>query len=267
MERFYKPIIAIATFYLVNSVILFFMKIMMVLYDPSFISVLLTGDYTKEQIDVMYSPTFRGVSGILADIVIIAFLYYATLSDKKRVFRYKKIPWKWIAVVALGNMLFLSLIENVFSEQVSQEELASYSIYGNNIFYVVFLSITGPLTEEMIFREGILGNLLRGGMSKWLAVAISAIIFAVMHFDAIKLVTCGVFGVIAGYVYLKTRSVLASGLVHIVNNSAYFIILALFGVHSDQLLYIGIGGYIALIVSFVVCIPCLYFGTKFLMKS
>ena len=91
---------------------------------------------------------------------------------------------------------------------------------------LLFLAVVGlaPLLEEAIFRgliqSAILGVL--GGRQRWLAVAIGAVVFAAIHFNVPWQVQPGlfVFGVVLGWLYERTGSLLPCVIAHAAFNGA-----------------------------------------------
>lgn len=78
--------------------------------------------------------------------------------------------------------------------------------------------LLGPLCEELVFRAGVLGSLLHG-RSHWIAIAISAAIFAIIHFNPVQMPAAFCLGFLLGYAYWRTQSIIAPLLIHIFNNS------------------------------------------------
>ncbi len=92
---------------------------------------------------------------------------------------------------------------------------------------VLLGAIVIPITEEFLFR-GILYSVLRRRLGRFAGVALSSAIFALLH-DVVTWLPVFVLGVLLAIVYDRTRSLLASGLVHVVHNGSQLAILLLFG--------------------------------------
>lgn len=86
--------------------------------------------------------------------------------------------------------------------------------YVLNIFLLAFLP---AVCEELIFR-GVIFNGLRKNTKDITAVLISALLFALMHGRLEQLVYPFILGIILGVVVLRTKSVVASMIVHFCNN-------------------------------------------------
>ena len=81
------------------------------------------------------------------------------------------------------------------------------------------VGILGPISEEIGFRGVLMGGLLRMRCGAWPAIVISALVFAFFHGTQIQLLGTTVFGIIAGWLYWRTRSLIPSMIIHMVNNS------------------------------------------------
>ncbi len=90
----------------------------------------------------------------------------------------------------------------------------------------VAVGILAPLTEEVVFRGAILRTLL-GMMSKrnhWVAIMISAAIFGAVHGNAAQFVNALFMGLLLGWMYYRTRSLVPGILLHWVNNTMAYIL-------------------------------------------
>ncbi len=87
------------------------------------------------------------------------------------------------------------------------------------IAYAVALAIFAPLGEEILFR-GAIQNAYEEKKPAWLAISITALLFAFYHFRLSGLPALLPVAFILGYVVWKTRSILAGMLIHFGNNGA-----------------------------------------------
>jgi len=223
MAKFIKPIIALLSFYSVNWLTDILSRFVLVFYNPNFVTSILTGDYTEEQIQTINSSAVMGTTQILAAIIIIVFLFQTNILDIKNDTRTKGIQWKYTILGLSGAFLtYMAFEETAYiltaigmNEEIMLDNTPAY--YG--IALSIYLAIFSPLVEECIFRGGILGNFIKEGMDKWWAIIISAAIFGAIHFDLYKFLTCFVFGIVTGWIYTRTKSLVPSMILHIMNNS------------------------------------------------
>ena len=102
------------------------------------------------------------------------------------------------------------------------------------IFMMITSTLTGPISEEFVFR-GLLLNRLIKKTNMWIGILISSLIFATVHMEWEKLIATFLFGVIASLLYLKTKSLFVPILLHIVHNAIVFIQTSIFPAWNDSL--------------------------------
>ncbi|MBR5063642.1 MAG: CPBP family intramembrane metalloprotease, partial [Bacteroidales bacterium] len=111
-------------------------------------------------------------------------------------------------------------------------------------------AIFAPIFEEWMCRGVILRGLLTKMKPGW-AIVISALFFALIHFNPWQALNAFLIGVIMGYVYYKTGSLLLTMLIHFVNNGSA-VIAAQFS-NVDETEYwietMPMGTYIPLIIA------------------
>ena len=79
--------------------------------------------------------------------------------------------------------------------------------------------IFGPIMEEICFRGLVLEGLLKTRCRPWLAILISALLFALLHGLGANFVTAMLFGILVGWLYWRTGSIIPGIIIHITNNS------------------------------------------------
>lgn len=85
--------------------------------------------------------------------------------------------------------------------------------------FILAVCVLGPLTEELVFREGILRSLSLSGTAPWLALVVSSVVFAVTHLNFYQSLPALISGLLLGMFFLGTGDVRLSFLGHLVNNS------------------------------------------------
>jgi membrane protease YdiL (CAAX protease family) len=122
------------------------------------------------------------------------------------------------------------------------------------------IGIIGPIVEEFIFREAILGWMLRGGVNKWVAITASAIVFGLIHANPAQIPFATVIGFIFGIIYYKTGNIVITSILHILNNSTAVLLMVLQGEEAeDTKLGDLLGGPV---MSLAICIPLLAVGVN-----
>ena len=135
-------------------------------------------------------------------------------------FNTKDINWKW-ALVAIVGAFSGVFAGDILSEIASLPNLMEKTFEGmvNNVWGVLAIAIIGPIVEELVFREGICGHLIRTGSSPWKAIWVSAILFGIIHFNPAQVPFAILMGVILGVIYAKTGNIVVTSIIHIINNS------------------------------------------------
>lgn len=116
---------------------------------------------------------------------------------------------------------------------------------GDEIFRLVMhhplglltVCLLGPLSEELLFRGGVQTDLqLRhADQGRWVPIAVSAALFALVHLNPAQMPAAFVLGLLLGYAYWQTGSLVAPVAIHVINNTSACL-LALLAPDSDTLL-------------------------------
>lgn len=171
------------------------------------------------------------ISTLFAFTVLMAWVWRKLDLSLRDIFARNHFLYKSIIPVVfavLGANILLSEADNVLRTFIPMGEaftkVFNDLFHGGNV-YLSFIStaIIAPLTEEIMFR----GVILRGFIKKYpvkKAVLVSAFLFGLIHFNIWQFTGALVWGIIAGWIYVKTRSLLPCILGHAVHNSMPFIV-------------------------------------------
>ena len=123
-------------------------------------------------------------------------------------------------IMLFGSMYLInylmSLLQNIGYNPNSSLPLP-LSNFGWLVLNILILAVLPAVCEELVYR-GIIFNGLRKFGSTW-AVIISAVIFALAHGSAMQFFYQLILGVVLALIVLKTGSIVASALVHFLNNA------------------------------------------------
>lgn len=108
-----------------------------------------------------------------------------------------------------------------FFEQYSQ--LAQMITGGSFILSLLAVGIIGPIFEEILFRGLIFGE-LRKITKVRAAIFIQAVLFGAFHMNVIQSSYAFLIGILLGYVYYRSNSIVAPAIVHIAINSSTVIL-------------------------------------------
>ena len=86
------------------------------------------------------------------------------------------------------------------------------------LFFVIFVSVLGPIIEEIFFR-GFMYNAIKKHIGIIGAAFISASVFSLLHTNIVGFFPIMILGLLLAYLYERTGSLVASMTVHVVHNS------------------------------------------------
>ena len=163
--------------------------------------------------------TTTGIAMILSGIAMIWHLIH---------FKYVKFNLKSFGEVS-GKTIGLSiplivagmLFINLCSEFLGLPDLMQDTFHGmsRNVFGIISIAIMAPLVEELLFRGAIQGYMLRKGMKPLHAILIASAIFGIVHMNPIQVPFAFAIGMIFGWLYYRTGSVIPGIVGHFINNS------------------------------------------------
>ena len=165
------------------------------------------------------STNMIGLSMVLSGIAMIWHLIhfkYVKFNFKSFTEVPSKLIWLSIPLIMAG-MLFL----NLCSEFLGLPDLMQDTFFAmsRNVFGIISITIMAPLVEEFLFRGAIQGHLLRKGMNPWAALFIASAIFGIIHMNPIQIPFAFAIGLIFGWLYYRTGSVVPGIIGHFINNS------------------------------------------------
>lgn len=114
----------------------------------------------------------------------------------------------------------LSFLSKVFE---TYNQLAGVLFSGNLVVSLIAVGIVGPIFEELLFRGLIFGELRK--ISKvHVAILIQALIFGVYHMNVVQGSYAFLIGILLGFIYYRSNSIITSIIIHITINSSSVIL-------------------------------------------
>lgn len=137
------------------------------------------------------------------------------------------ILWGVVIVVASGVVIepLLALFPTEAYDGVQQT-------IGLGGWAILSSIIAAPILEEILFR----GLIFESCTERWgrgVGLVLSALLFGVIHIVPVQVINAFVVGLILGYVYLRTRSLLSVIIIHAFNNAIAYATMAFFGDASN----------------------------------
>lgn len=163
--------------------------------------------------------TTTGIAMILSGIAMICHLIHFKYV-KFNLKSFSEVPSKtiWLSIpLIVAGMLFI----NLCSEFLGLPDLMQDTFLGmsRNVFGIISITIMAPLVEELLFRGAIQGYMLRKGMKPLHAILIASAIFGIVHMNPIQVPFAFAIGLIFGWLYYRTGSVVPGIIGHFINNS------------------------------------------------
>lgn len=125
-----------------------------------------------------------------------------------------------------GNLLTSGVMDLLpVSQQLQDSYAQASSALNSPLLFMDILSVAllAPITEELIFR-GLALSRLQKAMPTGLAVLLQGLVFGLIHGQILWMIYATCFGILLGWVRVKTGSLRASMLLHIgFNTSSFFI--------------------------------------------
>ena len=121
-----------------------------------------------------------------------------------------------ILVVNLAQEMLLPDIPDL----VGEETFKSIMYHPLGLLTIVFL---GPVSEELLFRGGVQTALEKKNISIsnfHFSIIISALIFAIIHLNPAQMPAAFILGLLLGYAYGWTGSLIAPVCIHVLNNGS-----------------------------------------------
>lgn len=198
--------------------------------------------------------------GSLVSIVVFLWTGWAGASVRYLQSR----PWGvlfWCVLAAIGAVIPSVAIQEQLPELpnlVEQEMTEIIQMHGG-YFAVCLLA---PVAEELVFRGAILRALLIWKPERhWGMIAISALLFALIHLNPAQMPHAFVIGLLLGWLYYRTDSIVPGVIFHWANNTVAYVMTLLYPDPDFRLIDIlGTGRNVgaAVIFSLFILLPSLY---------
>jgi hypothetical protein len=147
----------------------------------------------------------------------------------------RSIRWPLTFLGILGVILGV-IATDLLSEQLNLPNIieAEMTEIVGTFWGVLAVAVIGPIVEEVVFREGIQGCLLRGGVKPWTAAVVSALCFGIIHLNPAQVPFAFIVGLMLAVIYQKTGNVVITSLLHILNNSVSVALMRVLGDGAEE---------------------------------
>ena len=184
--------------------------------------------------DLMSSPAMSDISvwtvsiGLFVSSVAMLFFLYFVKGYRLKLSIFKSMSCKSLflsTMLVLSSMFALNIFVQWLGLDDNMEVL--FGDIAHNILGVITISLIAPLLEEVLFRGAIQGYMMRR-YNPWTAIVCAALIFGVTHMNPVQIVYAALIGVIFGWIYYRTGSLLSVIVGHVLNNSMAAVTLCFF---------------------------------------
>ena len=133
--------------------------------------------------------------------------------------------------MALVGFVVLSLGTSLMLSPVGMDDRGMQKIFEgmkDSGICLFLMAVAGPVFEEIVFREGVLRQLVHsrrrndptsGGLTLLWATVVSALCFALVHGNLQQAVPAFILGLALGLCYCRTGNIVMCSVLHVVNNS------------------------------------------------
>lgn len=217
---------------------------------------------------MLESPEVSVASSVISAIIVMLVFVKAKWIPMSRNYIATR-PWDafvWILLLTIGIQIPLASVYEVVGMPDMPEDFQKTmeGIVYHPLGYIC-IAVLPPLVEETVCRGAILRKLLTlfGPRQYWLAIAVSAAIFGVIHGNVAQGVNAFILGMLLGWMYYRTHSIVPGMVLHWIHNSLAYFLLIYCPQYSDAQVSDLFGGntlWVVLAVVFSLCIavPSLY---------
>ena len=229
MSRHIRNILEVALF-----VVVFLTVQLFVTFAVTGIQFLLSGVKLSKVSELIASggitPDATGIIiiSVLSSIITLAMFLLLKWTPVSRHYLLSR-PWDvmlWVVILTLGTIIPSTWLGEQIPYEMPAELEAMLADMMHNRWGYLAIGILAPLAEEVVFRGAILRVLLKMFDKRWhwVAIAVSAILFGLVHGNVQQFVHATLIGLLLGWMYYRTDSIAPGVVFHWVNNSAAYVI-------------------------------------------
>lgn len=183
---------------------------------------------------VMGKDTVMNATGMIITMAVFSILTMAVflLAKWSVVSRHwvRTRPWFvlfWCVLAALGAIVPSVWLQEHMPELPNIVEGEFDMIMKDRWGYVI-VGLLAPLAEEMVFRGAVLRSLLQWKSNPWIGIVVSALLFAMIHMNPAQMPHAFLIGLLLGWMYWRTDSIVPGVVYHWVNNTVAYVMYNLY---------------------------------------
>lgn len=176
----------------------------------------------------------------------------------------KSKPWFtlfWCVLASIGTIIPSTWLQDIMPQLPNIMEDTFNLILKDRMGYFV-IGLLAPLVEELVFRGAILKALLGWFNNHWYAIVLSALLFALVHGNPAQMPHAFLIGLLLGWMYYRTGSIIPGVVLHWVNNTVAYILCNILPNPDAKLIDVFNGDekrmILSIIFSLFILVPSIY---------
>lgn len=175
----------------------------------------------------------RALATLFSTVSMLLFIHFAGY------YKLRRGLWRSLAPKPLFTstlLVFSSIFAlNIFVQWFPLEDNLDdvFDSLSHNALGVLGLAVLAPLLEEVLFRGAIQGALMRFFDRPWPAIIVAALVFGIIHWNPVQTVYATLFGIVLGWIYYRTGSLMSVIVGHVLNNT-FAVITTLLGNSAED---------------------------------
>lgn len=167
----------------------------------------------------------------------------------------------WCVMAALGAIIPSAWLQEHMPQLPNLIDVQLDMVLRERWGYIA-VGLLAPLAEELVFRGAILRVLLRQWESRrWMCIAVSALVFSLAHGNPAQMPHAFIVGLLLGWMYCRTGSIVPGVAYHWVNNSVAYVMYNIIpDADAPLVMYFGSETRVlmALLCSLCILLPALF---------
>lgn len=182
-------------------------------------------------------------------------------------FKFGKEPMKQVK----GNIMLLSIVLifcamttfNICAQWVELPDNLEMQMQqlSNNIIGILAIAVIAPILEEVLFRGAIQGYLMRHFENPWVGIIAASLIFGIIHMNPIQIFYATFLGLVFGWIYYRTGSLMPVIIGHVLNNSLAALTMLL-GIEEEDIAIGDLNEKMTIIICIAIAICAAYLINK-----
>ena len=171
------------------------------------------------------NATAMMIALILADVATVALFLLLRWAEVSRNWLRTR-PWTvlfWCVMAACGAIIPSTWIQEQLPTLPDWSNGGIEMVLGSRLGYFV-VGLMAPFVEELVFRGAILRALLSWKRNPWIGIALSALFFSAVHMNPIQMPHAFLIGLLLGWMYYRTDSIIPGVAFHWVNNTIAYVL-------------------------------------------